>query len=45
MKSGRSRSFVFIFVTLFVLLMLTASLPAQTGRARFVARSRILPAQ
>jgi hypothetical protein len=31
MKSGRSRSFVFIFVTLFVLLMLTAALPAQTG--------------
>ncbi len=31
MTSGRSRSFVFIFVTLFVLLMLTASLPAQTG--------------
>src|SRR5580704_6907093 len=31
MTSGRSRSFVFIFVTLFVLLMLAASLPAQTG--------------
>src|SRR5579863_3117379 len=31
MKSGRSRSFVFIFVTLFVLLMLTGALPAQTG--------------
>ncbi|MGC1436962.1 MAG: carboxypeptidase regulatory-like domain-containing protein [Terriglobales bacterium] len=32
MTSGRSRSFfVFIFVTLFVLLMLTGSLPAQTG--------------
>ena len=31
MKSGRSRSSVFIFVTLFVLLILTAALPAQTG--------------
>jgi hypothetical protein len=31
MKSGRSRSFVFIFVTLFVLLMLARSLPAQSG--------------
>src|SRR5580692_10503506 len=31
MTSGRSRSFVFIFVTLFVLLMLTGSLPAQTS--------------
>lgn len=31
MKSGRSRSFVFIFVTLFVLLVLTGSLPAQTA--------------
>ena len=31
MKSGRTRSFVFIFVTLFVLLMLARSLPAQTG--------------
>ena len=30
MKSGRSRSLAFIFVTLFVLLMLTGSLPAQT---------------
>jgi hypothetical protein len=31
MTSGRSRSFVFIFVTLFVLLMLARSLPAQSG--------------
>jgi hypothetical protein len=31
MKSGRTRSFVFIFVTLFVLLMLARSLPAQSG--------------
>ena len=31
MKSGRSRSSVFIFVTLFVLLVLTGSLPAQTA--------------
>ena len=31
MKSGWSRNFIFIFVTLFVLLMLTGSLPAQTA--------------
>jgi hypothetical protein len=31
MKSGRSRSLVFIVVTLFILLMLVASLPAQTS--------------